>query len=381
MAILALTSSAYDFTVDGLYYSYINGSSGNELRVTYKEYGTAYSVPSITNIPATINHNGKSYAVTEIGEYAFMGCSGLTSLTIPNTVITIEALAFHNCYNLNSVTFGNSINSIGNSAFSQCTSLTSIVIPNSVKSIGQWAFKRCSGLTTVIIGNSVTSIGGGAFESCNGLTSLTIGNSVTEIGSDAFYGCSGLTSVTIPNSVTSIGGGAFQVCSGLTAVDIPNSVTTIGISAFSDCSGLTKVIIGNSVTEIKDKAFYNCNKLNEIKSKIADVSKVTMGSDVFYYVHTGECIIYVPIGTADAYMQKVGWKKFTHIQEAFIGKNSTIGDLNCDFVVNGTDINMMVNQLLQINAYDDEDGATDIDGDGETTALDLNRMISIVLGQ
>ena len=128
-------------------------------------------------------------SVTSIGEWAFYGCSGLTSITIGNSVTIIGELAFYNCYGLKSVTLGNSITSIGNGAFRNCSSLTSITIPNSVTSIGEWAFYGCSGLTSITIGNSVTSIGENAFERCSALTSITIPNSVTSIGDYAFYEC------------------------------------------------------------------------------------------------------------------------------------------------------------------------------------------------
>ena len=157
--------------------------------------------------------------VTSIGDYAFSGCSGLTSITIPNSVI-----------------------SIGGSAFSGCTGLTSITIPNSVTSIGSSAFSGCTGLTSITIPNSVISIGGSAFSGCTGLTSIKIPNSVTSIVDYTFYNCSGLTSVTIGNGVTNIGNYAFSGCSGLTSITIPNSVTSIGSDAFQDCSNLNKAI-------------------------------------------------------------------------------------------------------------------------------------------
>ena len=199
-----------------------------------------------------------------IADSAFEGCSGLTSVTIPNSVTSIGGYAFSGCSGLTSVTIGNSVTSIGNSAFSGCSGLTSVTIGNSVTSIGSSAFYKCTGLTSVTIGNSVTSIGGYAFDGCSGLTSVTIPNSVKSIGGYAFDGCSGLTSVTIGNSVTSIGNSAFWKCSGLTSVEIPNSVTSIGSSAFSYCSGLTSVTIGNSVTSIGEDAFKGCSGLTSV---------------------------------------------------------------------------------------------------------------------
>lgn len=117
---------------------------------------------------------------------------------------------------------------IHDGAFAHCSGLTSVTIPESVTSIGWNAFSDCNGLTSITIPDSVTSIGDAAFFDCTGLTSVTIGNGVTSIGSDAFRDCSNLTSITIPDSVTSIGYWAFSGCSGLTTVIIGNGVTSIG---------------------------------------------------------------------------------------------------------------------------------------------------------
>ena len=188
----------------------------------------------------------------------YNGCTGLTSITIPNSVTTIGQRAFLECRGLTSVSIPNSVTSFGDYVFSGCSGLTSITIPNSVTSIGVSAFRDCSGLTSVTIPNSVTSIGIGAFSGCTSLTSVTIPNSVTSIGVSAFSGCSGLTSITIPNSVTSIGDAAFSGCNSLTSITIPHSVTSIGKSAFSGCSSLTSVTIPNNVTSIGEGAFNGC---------------------------------------------------------------------------------------------------------------------------
>ncbi len=195
---------------------------------------------------------------------AFYGCSGLTSVTIPNSVTSIGNLAFYSCSGLTTVTIPNSVTYIGSSAFGWCSGLTSMTIPNSVTYIGESSFYNCSGLTSVNIPNSLTSIGSSAFSGCSGLSSVTIPNTVTSIGGKAFAYCSGLTSVTIPNSVTHIGDNAFSGCFGMTFVTIPNSVTSIGSSAFSGCSSLTSVTIPNSVTYIGDNAFYNCYGLTSV---------------------------------------------------------------------------------------------------------------------
>ena len=179
--------------------------------------------------------------VTYIPERAFLECTSLTSITIPDSVTSIKDLAFDYCSNLTSVTIGNSVRSIGRCAFRHCDALTSITIPDSVTSIGGGAFLACIGLTSVTIPDSVTSIGREAFYECSSLTSITIPDSVTSIGDYAFSGCISLTSVTIGNGVTSIGNGAFKGCTLLTSVTIPDSVTSIGDYAFSYCTALTSV--------------------------------------------------------------------------------------------------------------------------------------------
>ncbi len=262
-------------TIDGIAYE-LNGTTATVV-------GGGNNTGTIV-IPASVTYSGTTYSVTSIGEWAFDGCTGLTSVTIGNSVTSIGDWAFHSCSSLTSVTIGNSVTSIGAWAFRDCSGLTSVTIGNGVTSIGLSAFYGCSSLPVVdnlryadtylveAVDKSLSSytikkgtkwIGDFAFYDCSGLTSVTIPNSVTSIGEYAFPNCS-LTSVTIPNSVPSIGYGAFYDCSGLTSVTIPNSVTSIGGNAFQNCSGLTSVTIPNSVTSIGQSAFDGCSSLTAI---------------------------------------------------------------------------------------------------------------------
>lgn len=236
--------------------------------------------------------------ITNIGNYAFSGCSNLAEITIPNGVSSIGAYAFNGCYDLTQIIIPDSVLSIGESAFYSCN-LNEIVFPDSLISIGEGAFSNGS-LTEIVIPESVSSIGEHAFANCSRLTSITVsdGNdsyasvdgvlfnknktkliqypdykadakytipdSVTDIGNYAFGGCDNLVEIVIPGSVINIGDSAFSGCYVLEKVTISDGVATIGENAFNNCRGLTEIVIPNSVTSIGGSAFNWCDALESI---------------------------------------------------------------------------------------------------------------------
>ncbi len=229
-------------------------------------------------------------SVTSIGNYAFSGCTSLTSISIPDSVTSIGDSAFRNCTSLTSVDIPNSVTSIGDAAFYDCTGLTSIDIPNSVTSIGGYAFSGCTGLTSITIPSSVTSIGGQAFSSCTGLTRITIPSSVTSIGNYAFSGCTSLTSISIPDSVTSIGSCAFYGCTSLASITIPNSVTSIGGYAFDGCTSLI------DVSYLGSEAQWNAISIG------SDNEPLTSANIHYnYHVHNYTAAVTAPTCTAQGY--------------------------------------------------------------------------------
>ena len=156
---------------------------------------------------------------------------------------------------------------IGDRAFLGCSSLTSITLPESVTTIGDRVFLRCSSLTSITLPDSVTTIGDLAFCVCSSLTSITLPDSVTTIGVRAFSGCSSLKSITLPDSLTTIGVRAFRGCSSLRSITLPNSLKTIGDEAFCNCSSLTSITLPDSVTTIGDEAFSGCSSLSDVAAR------------------------------------------------------------------------------------------------------------------
>ena len=226
--------------------------------------------------------------VSSIGDYAFYGCSSLTTITIPDSVTVIGGHTFDQCTILTNVTIPGSVAVIGNSAFSDCTAITDVSIQKGVTSIGDDAFSGCIGLTVLNIPDSVTDIGSRAFSNCSALTEVSLPGSLLSIGNGAFKGCSGLANIQLPENLTRIGECAFEGCVSLSSLVVPGSVKYFGGSAFAGCTALETVSIRNGVTGIDGYAFAGCVNLTklEISSSVTSIGDALLsGCDSLTELH------------------------------------------------------------------------------------------------
>ena len=238
----------------------------------------------------------KGEDINSISANAFIGCTKLTQISIPDYIINIYNingstitgvdLSFAPISTQITIELPNKINkqeikSIGNSSFEGKTNLKSITIPDEVTNISYNAFKDCTSLSSITLPNNLVAIGTSAFKGCSNLKVVYMHNKTTNIDSNAFENCSSLTSFTLSNSLVAIGTSAFKGCSSLKSISIPSSVTNIDSSAFENCSSLNNVIVLreiDDITHLGEKVFNGCssslqisvpqNRVAEYKNKI-----------------------------------------------------------------------------------------------------------------
>jgi hypothetical protein len=233
MVLVRQSAFAYDFVADGLAYKILSvpsdaefGSVGVTSIVPIKYNPDPYegtqgypNYPDLTVavIPDVVEHEGKSYQVTQILDLAFSYSQTITHVQIAATVTDIGKLAFY-----------------------KCLALKEITIPHTVTHLGESCFALCSGLESVCIQGAL------------------------EIPTDAFFFCTQLQTVDMPNVYGALGFNAFQHCKSLLAIDIPDGVTEIRSYAFNDCQSLESLHIGKSVQKFQCSAFFGTPNLKKI---------------------------------------------------------------------------------------------------------------------
>ena len=269
---------------DGLKWTYTASSGKATLSNVAKADGSALT--GTLTIPATIN----GATVTAIGVNAFQNLR-ITRVQFPEGITTIEDGAFLGCTALESLTLPDSLTKIGGGyyssskggAFADCTALKSVKLGNGLVTIGDGriggntlspdtyafsgVFGNCGNLETVEFGPNLETIGHHAFSECGHLKSLTIPDSVTTIGVNCFYNNIRLTKVTFGADLQSIGACAFMGCVSLSSVSFSPATTpllTINANAFRNCLCLASLTLSNAMPTIKSGAFAGCTMLRRI---------------------------------------------------------------------------------------------------------------------
>lgn len=260
-----------------------NSQYSNPLAYSHKLYEGDEEFKEL-NIPKSI---------TEISKFAFYDCSSLTSIYIPNTLKAINSWAFFNCVNVTTIKFeeNSTLETIGNAVFKQCSGITEITIPNSVTYLGDYVFRDCGNLIQAILPNSIEFVGAELFCNCRKITEIIVPNTVTEIRQFAFFSCNSLETVVFADNsqLTTIGRSAFYNCHSLN-ITIPSSVISIGETAFGTydigANAVKQGILGIKFEEnsqlqtIGKEAFIYCKNLAVI---VIPQSVATIGADAFKY--------------------------------------------------------------------------------------------------
>ncbi|MBN2684589.1 MAG: leucine-rich repeat domain-containing protein [Pontiellaceae bacterium] len=213
-------------------------------------------------------------SVVEIEDTVFYGCSSLNRVVLPNSIGVIEPDTFRFCSSLTSIEIPESVTNLGWCAFEE-SGLETVTIPSTVMTL-EAPFGGCTNLQEILVlpENPNYCSRDGVLLSRDGTMMIqyptgrkgaaVFPSGVSSIEDDAFAGCRGLTEVTIPEGVTNVGRWAFQMCSELESIVIPSSVAEIGRKAFSDCSSLTEIELPPGV-DIEDELFcYNSNLVHVV---------------------------------------------------------------------------------------------------------------------
>ncbi|MBQ3009706.1 MAG: leucine-rich repeat protein [Oscillospiraceae bacterium] len=217
------------------------------------------------------------HPVTEIGESAFYGRSGLRKVVLPGNLKIIGNYAFNGCSSLEVADLPDSVEYIGSYAFKNCANLQEVRIPTSTVTVESDAYGGCSGLTTLTILNPDCVFVDYTFRGCAALTNVSLPEGMSEIPAYMFSNCIALQVIILPESVRFIGSNAFSGCVALQEIQLPEGLETIEADTFAGCISLKKVVFGNGLSEIKRYAFDSCYALEEIVIP-ASVKKIDSGA-------------------------------------------------------------------------------------------------------
>ena len=314
---------------------------------------------------------------TAIASNAFSGCSGITVLRLPSSLLYIGNAAFYNCTSLTYLNLPGNVKALGSSAFSGCTNLTEISFPNSLLMVGRGDY-----------GSSV-------FSGSQWYTDQPDGVVYAGPVAIGYKGSSAGKTITVKDGTKAIAGRG--VGTAADKVILPNSVTTIGDEAFED-SNIKEINIPQSVTSMGYRAFVGMRSLERIDAYV-DPANVALGDDAIimgmpyledYYDRIGngvcfffqgshemdDCVLHVLPGKEESFANAWSWARFKHIVGDLSEGGGIPGDVNGDGIVSGADVTALYNVLLD-NAL--VAGNADVNGDGVVSGADVTALYNLLL--
>lgn len=285
-----------------------------------------YTYAGKVTIPAVVN----GYTVTTIGEGAFQFCENVTSFEIPSTVTSIHKQAFAYCSAITSLEIPDVVQEIGDACFYWCESAKTIMLPTGLSSIPAMMATSCHSLESIELPVGITSIPNSAFAYCTSLTDVTIPDGVNLIDASAFQNCEALQSITLPSALKHISNGAFTNCSSLADCVLPEGIEYLGDFIWWNCTSLTEFTLPSTLTHIGTFLLASCSAMTSVYSYMLEPIELgdfgnTQTFTMLPGATTGDCTLYVPAGTLEAYRAASGWNVFLNIVEM---ENTGVSDIN-----------------------------------------------------
>ena len=278
---------------NGIYYRVLNNKEV-EVVISAKD---PYS--GTIKIPSSIKHNGQSYEVSTIGDYAFSDCNSLQEITLPHSIKHFGEGAFWKTPSLKSIKIdkGKTELYVEDGLLYNGTTLITAYNPN----------------LNCIIKDGTTTIASYALCGNNiELLSINLPESVDTIQASAFQEQISLDTITLPSNLMYLGDRAFQGCHLLKNINIPEKVKHIGFFCFYDCASLRTIHLGKQLEEIGEGAFYDCISLRTIYCHCpTPPSMLHIENGVFYFSNKSETIdVYIPVASETKYRNSCDWKEF-----------------------------------------------------------------------
>ncbi len=285
----------------------INVNSANTMYKTRNKM-LLNALDEIVACPMTVTGEITIEEGTNIGDYAFAGCTGITKVNLPETVAKLGDYAFYHCTELSSIVLPELLDTIGSHAFDGCMKLTELNVSN-VKTFGA-EFAKGSGITSVELNANIGVNGAGAFD---GLISVKIADGMTVLPEEMFANATTLKTVILPQTLVTISDSAFENCTALEEIVIPDTVTEIGNKAFYNAINLKKVVLGSSVKTIGNSAFENTLSLTDfdLNDVVESIGNMAFKKSAIQHITIPESLSSVGTTTTNASFAVSGLKTVT----------------------------------------------------------------------